>query len=358
MKSGIKTNEKDSNMKILVTGGGGFIGGRIVELAARDGLHVLAGIHSNRGLPRLARIGANVIHCDIMSPESLDQAIAGVDAVVHCAMADGPSIVQGTTNVLDSATRHQVQKVVLISTIDVYGEQEGDLDEDSPIQKSGYWYNEAKIEAEQIAQKYSNEFDLTILRPAIVYGPFCKPWVMRYFERLQHGRLDLLSTEKNGFCNAVYVDDVAGAVLAALSNPAHRGGTYNVVGPDALTWNEYFLSFAKLIGNQELQRSGHATVSRSEPIPIRWLRAFAKWMMKRFPSLVKYCYTQVPPLKRLMKRAEATLKLNPDARELVLYARKARYRSNSIENEIGFSPVISLADGLARTGNYLDVYFR
>lgn len=346
-------------MKIFVTGGSGFIGARIVELALQGGHAPLAGVHSSRGIPRLARLGVDTRSCDIMDPSLLAVAFADVDAVVHCAMADGPSVIEGTRNVLNTCKKLKISRVVFISTVDVYGDQEGEIDEATLPEKNGYWYNEAKVEAEKVCDEFGDGMNITILRPAIVYGPFCKPWTHRYYERFQAGTLNLVEEDKNGYCNAVYVDDVAGAALAAATKDDHAGGIYNVVGPDRLSWNEYFSIYKALLestdGNQAVQGQ---RLKRKENIFLKTLRGFAKWMMAHFPKTVKYCYTQIPPLKSLMKKAERAIKSNPDSRELTLYARKARYSSVRIKAELDFAPKVGIEEGMRRVGNYLDIYFK
>ena len=347
-----------TDKKIFVTGAGGFIGARVVEMGKKLGLDLIAGIRSNKGIPRLARMSVDLRKCDLLDIESLKKAFEGCPIVVHCAMSDGPSIIKGTRNVLQAAKECGVERVMFISTVDVYGHQEGDIDESTRPQKSGYWYNEAKIEAEKICEDFKeSSMDITILRPAIVYGPFCKPWTLRYYDRLRYGRLGLLNDTFNGYCNAVYVDDVVRAVFAATEQPRGETGVYNVVGPELVNWNDYFRAFHQAVtGKIPAEAQGATEVRKENPI-IGVIRSFAKYMMKRFPKLVTHCYSKIPVAKKMMKRTEIMLKCNPEASELALYQRKARYQSKALQCGLGFKPQVTLDEGMKRTSDYLKTYF-
>jgi len=79
---------------ILVTGAAGFIGGRMVErLRAEPDVRILAGVRSWKGCARVARLGVEMVRCDVIDASGVAQAMQGVDTVIHCAMSDGPSIV-------------------------------------------------------------------------------------------------------------------------------------------------------------------------------------------------------------------------------------------------------------------------
>lgn len=344
--------------KLFVTGAGGFIGARVVEMALEQEFNPIAGIRSNWGLPRLARLAVELRKCDLLVPETLVAAFEGCETVVHCAMSDGPSIVEGTENVLRAAQTCGVARVVFLSTTDVYGMQEGDIDESVGMQRSGVWYNETKIEAEKICSQYLQRgMDITILRPGIVYGPFGNYWTLRYYERFRFGQLKRLNQDSDGYCNAVYVDDLVRAIFSAAKQPKGSTGIYNVVGPEPLHWNDFFRCFHESLSGNPLPES-----TRVEKLPkdhplLKLPRNVAKYLMGRCPGLITYCRTKFSPTKKLMKRAEALLKYNPDADELSLYRRRARYLAGALRNELECPPKIGLAEGMKKTANYLMVYF-
>src|SRR5829696_7481935 len=109
---------------ILVTGAGGFIGARAVEVLheARIG-QVKAGLRRWSSGARVGRLPVELVQCDIRDAEQVRQALRGVTDVVHCAVSgtDRDTIVEGTRVLLQGALDAGVRKVVHLSTIDVYG---------------------------------------------------------------------------------------------------------------------------------------------------------------------------------------------------------------------------------------------
>jgi nucleoside-diphosphate-sugar epimerase len=343
--------------KLFVTGAGGFIGARVVEMALQQGYQPIAGIRGNRGIPRLARLGVEIRKCDVLALETLVAAFEGCGTVVHCAMSDGPSIVEGTDNVLQAAQTCGVARVVFISSVAVYGSQEGNIDESVPLQSIG-WYGEAKIKAEEICSRYLQRgMDITTLRPGIVYGPFCKLWTLRYYDRFRYGQLNLLSHDSDGYCNAVYVDDVVRAIFAAANQPKGASGIYNVVGPESPHWNDFFRCFQESLSGKPLAEPTGVSKLPKDHLLLKLLRSTAKYLMEKCPDLITYCRTKFSPAKKLMKRTEGLLKYNLDSHELSLYRLRGRYQVGAMRNKLGCPPTIGLEEGMKRTANYLKVYF-
>ena len=84
---------------ILITGAGGFVGGTLVEALHFGGEYrIYAGIARWSSAPRIARLPVKLIQCDVLKPEEVAQACAGVDYVIHCAVGD---------DVVDNCRRHQ-----------------------------------------------------------------------------------------------------------------------------------------------------------------------------------------------------------------------------------------------------------
>ena len=95
-----------SERSVLVTGAGGFIGGRVVEaLHLTGGTRVRAGVRRWASAARIGRFPVELAHCDVMESDSLANALTGVSAVVHCAVGDREVTVEGTRNLLEAARR-------------------------------------------------------------------------------------------------------------------------------------------------------------------------------------------------------------------------------------------------------------
>jgi len=171
--------------KILVTGAGGFIGGRVVETLHLHGREVRGAVRSWSSAARIGRFPVELVRCDVCRMDQVTQALDGCDAVVHCAVGNEAVTVEGTRNVLEAAQNTGVRRVVCLSTVDVYGEATGEVDETVPISAAGTGYATMKAAAERICEGFARKgVGVVVLRPTIVYGPFSKLWTVRFAERL------------------------------------------------------------------------------------------------------------------------------------------------------------------------------
>jgi nucleoside-diphosphate-sugar epimerase len=203
--------------------------------------------------------------CDVLDKNQVERAIEGVDVVVHCAVGPGDVTVKGTENMLAASHRHGVRKFVHLSTIDVYGTVEGDVDETAPYQYTGSAYGDSKIEAEKLCWRYLERgVPTVILRPTIVYGPYCKLWVLKYAERLLSGKWGVFKGIGDGVCNLVYIRDLIDAIFLSVDSESAVGQAFNINGLERVTWNEYFGKLNLALGQPPLGeiKAGKAQLRR------------------------------------------------------------------------------------------------
>src|SRR3954470_24201777 len=148
-------DQRMTDTRILVTGAGGFIGGRIVEV-----LHELkpgsvrAGVRRWSSAARIGRLPVEIVQCEIGSAESVRSAMQGVTAVVHCARGDAATNIEGTRIVLEEALRAGVRRIVHLSSVAVFGRQEGSLSEASPATPGADAYGSSKVKTEELCAEY------------------------------------------------------------------------------------------------------------------------------------------------------------------------------------------------------------
>ena len=235
-------------MKVLVTGGGGFLGRRIVELLLERG-HAVRFLARGR-YPEVEALGAEGVQADLQEPAAVRAACAGMDAVVHAASLAGfwgPIAtyrginVDGTQNVIDACLAAGVRQLVYTSTPSVIGyahEVEG-LGEAPYPQRWESPYGATKAEAEQRvlaangASGPHGALATVALRPHLIIGPRDNHLLPTVVARARQGRLMIVGDGKNRV-DLTYVDNAAYAHLDALGA---------LTGPDApCAGKAYFIS--------------------------------------------------------------------------------------------------------------------
>ncbi|TFZ00180.1 NAD-dependent epimerase/dehydratase family protein [Ramlibacter humi] len=237
-------------MKVMVLGGSGYIGTRLVAMLREAGHQVVAA--SSRAQP-----GEGRLRLDTRDGPALALALNGCDAVVNAVAGDAGSIATGARLLAAAAGAAGVPRLVHLSTMSVYGAVEGRVDEATGPGPVLGWYDRAKREAEQHLVTYLAGGGMAVvLRPGCVWGPDCELWVGRIGRWLRAGRLGDLGAAGDGWSNLVHVNDVCVAAMRSLEVPLARGEcrAFNLAAPDSPRWNEYFTDLALEIGATPVRR--------------------------------------------------------------------------------------------------------
>ncbi|HLY94225.1 MAG TPA: NAD-dependent epimerase/dehydratase family protein [Gaiellaceae bacterium] len=235
-------------MKLLVTGGSGFIGSHVVDKAIAAGHEAL--VFDTRESP----YGAETILGDVTNFDEVAAAANGCDAILHlAAMADVNEVAkapvvteavnaQGTLAVLEAARVAKVGRVVYASTIWVYGEHvDGIATEDSPLGIPRHFYTATKLAGEMYCHSYGELYGVehTILRFGIPYGPRAREAAVlpAFVIKAHAGEPLTISGTGEQSRRFVYVEDLADGVVAALA-PQAANRIYNLVGDESVTIRE------------------------------------------------------------------------------------------------------------------------
>ena len=302
---------------------------------------------------RLGRFPLEIVACDVLDPTQIERAVSGVDVVIHCVSGSSEAIVDGTRNLLSAATRNDVKRFVHVSSAEVYGNADGVVDERTPTGSRGNEYADAKLAAEDECRAHSARgLALTVVRPSIVYGPFGETWSVRIAENLRSGNWRWFAEGADGRCNLIYVTDLVEAVLTAARSDRAIGEAYNLVGPDEVSWNEYFSRFNRSLGLPELRVSNPAG-TRIRSAAIHPVRNLARAVASKFDRPLRELARRVRPAKQAMLAVERVLKATPQAGDLELYRRNAVYSAEKAKRELGFRPRVDLDTGLELTVGWL-----
>jgi nucleoside-diphosphate-sugar epimerase len=220
--------------RVLVTGAGGQLGGRLVQYLGEKGFAVRA--LSRRPL-HLENDSVETVLGDLSHPDTLDAAMRGIEVVFHCAAhlgggSDTPDKeifavnVGGTRALMERALDAGTRRFVFVSSVAVYGE--GDLldvtEDQQPNPCSAY--GRSKVEAERMLHR-SSGIEWVILRPCAIYGPEEKRFLPGIVHMMRERCIPLV---RNGetFFDLVHVDDVCRALFRAATLPSTLRRTYNV----------------------------------------------------------------------------------------------------------------------------------
>lgn len=240
-------------MRVAVTGGCGFIGSHVVDKLVGAGHDVLV-IDKAR---QWSNPAAEYLIADLFDVEALDSALDGADAVFHLAgaadvnhVASDPLRairlnVDGTGCVLDRARRRGCRRVVLASTVWVYGATAGtgERTEDAlvDLRQAGHLYVSTKLAAELITHSYREMYgqEFTILRYGVPYGPRMRDALViaKFVRAAQLDQPIVIAGTGDQHRNFVYVEDLARAHVLALA-PAAANQTLALEGDTPATITE------------------------------------------------------------------------------------------------------------------------
>ena len=223
-------------MRVAITGGCGFVGSHVVD-------HLVAAGHDVMVIDKhkeWVNASAEYLVSDVFDDRALESALDGRDMVFH--LAGGADVnevtarpvdavrlnVEGTAHVLDAARRHGCRRVILASTVWVYGATAGygERTEDSPVELrlTGHLYVATKLSAEMLMHSYLEMYgqEFTILRYGIPYGPRMRDAlvVARFVRAARKGEPITIAGTGEQQRNFVYVEDLADAHVLTLGDGA------------------------------------------------------------------------------------------------------------------------------------------
>jgi nucleoside-diphosphate-sugar epimerase len=254
-------------MRVFVTGGTGFIGGRVVRRLRDRGDEVVALVRSLEKGEELAALGCELVEGDLSANDAIRGACEGCDAVIHGAAIYKVGIpksqreemhdanVRGTERVLDAAFQAGVDRIVYVSTVNVFGNTGGDVVDETYEREPGDWlsaYDESKYLAHEAAEeRIAKGAPIVIVQPGGVYGPGDHSEVGNLIDQTRTGKLPALPFPQMGL-NLVHVDDVAEGVLLALDKG--KVGESYVLGGQVATMKDLVETTARIADRKPPKR--------------------------------------------------------------------------------------------------------
>ena len=323
-------------MKILVTGGGGFLGGAILKQLAQAYPDAERHTLQRSNHPELAAQGV-VQHLGALSDEAVvDKAVAGAEMVFHVAAKAGvwgsyesyhaPNVT-GTENVLKACQKHGVKKLVYTSTPSVVhsGSSIEGADESIPYAThfSTHYPKTKAIAEKMVLAANSNTLSTVALRPHLIWGPGDNHLVPRIIDRARRGRLRIVGDGKN-LVDGVYIDNAARAHLNAADklspNAACAGKAYFITQGEPIE--------TKTLINGIVQAGGLPPVEKT----ISFKAAYRVGAVLEFVFRL-FGIKKEPPMTRFVAEQLSTAHW---------------YRIDAAKADLGYTPKISTSEGLQR----------
>lgn len=322
-------------MKIVITGGTGFIGSRLAIKSLEQGhsVELLGQVNNAAELENQEMLkdrGINVTLGSVTEREKLFGLVQGCDIVFHLAAAQHEANVpdqhfwdvnvEGTRNVLEVSVEAKIKRFVHGSTIGVYGSaMEGEIDEDSPLNPDNI-YGVTKREGERLALSFADKIPISIVRISETYGPGDRR-LLKLFKAIKKNVFFMIGKGDNKH-QLIYVDDlIEGMYLAATAEQA-VGEIFVLAGKEVLSTQEMVDSIAKELGTS-IRRS-HA--------PLGPFLITATIMEKTLRPLGIQ-----PPLHR---------------RRLDFFRKSFFFSQDKALKILGFQPKTGFAEGVAETARW------
>jgi nucleoside-diphosphate-sugar epimerase len=316
--------------RAFVTGGSGFVGGRLIERLRADGMTVRALARSPAAAERVGALGAEPVRGELADVDAMRAGAEGCEVAFHAAATLGDwgtreeferGNVQGTANVLAACAVAGVRRFVHVGTEAALmaGAPLLDVDEAAPLRPdSPVLYSSTKARAEQAVLSANREgFETVVVRPRFVWGRGDTSLLPRIVEMVRAGRFAWVGGGRHRTSTTHVDNTVEGLVLGARNGRA--GSAYFVTDGEPVVFREFL--------EKLLQTQGVSAPSRSVPAPIAAVLASAgEALWRRLPLPGE------PPMTRFaywVSAQECTIRID-----------KARA-------ELGYEPVRTVQDGLA-----------
>jgi len=321
-------------MKVLVTGGTGFLGSAIVRMLIGKGHTAVS--FSRGNYSHLCATGMDIQQGDLKDIKALCQAASGCDAVIHTAAKAGVwgpaedyerTNVQGTQNVIQVCRELQIRRLVYTSSPSVVftGGDEDGIDESAPYaQRFLADYPRTKALAEQAVLAANDpELATVVLRPHLIWGPGDPHLVPRVLSRARAGKLALIGNGSN-LVDSTYVENAALAHLLALEKLAPEaacaGKTYFISNGEPLAM--------KTLLNHILAAADLPPITRHIPPKLAYVTG----------SVLEMVYSRLwPQYEPIMTRFVA--------RQL---ATSHWFQLDLARQDLGYQPLIGLNEGFQR----------
>ncbi len=318
-------------MRILVTGGTGFLGKHLAAALLERGHKVSLLGRNFAPVEALTAQGAIPVKADLRDGDAVCSACAGMEIVYHAGALSAPwgkrtdffaINVSGTEAVVAGCQTHGVRRLIYVSSPSTVfdGDHQYEATEDAPYPRrfTSIYSLTKKLGEDRVNTASDAGLQTVIVRPKAIFGPGDSALLPRLIAAARQQRLPQIGNGRN-LVDLTYVENVVHALLLAAEAPAAVGKTYTITNDEhVLLWE---------VIREVLQRLGLRNQLRAIPLSVA---LGAASLMEARASLTG----KEPLLTRY---------------SVLILARTQTYDISAARRELGYTPQVSLADGISRT---------
>jgi NADH dehydrogenase len=250
-------------VKVLVTGGTGFVGSRIVHALRAEGRDLRALVRRPESGAHLASLGVELATGDVTDAASVTAAADGCTHAVHLvAILNGKPhdfervMTRGTQNMLVAAKSAGIERFVLMSALGT-----------TVTTKDVVPYFGAKFTMEQ--DTIMSGLEYTIFRPSFVFGRGGA--LSTFMQQVRYSPVVIVIGSGRQRIQPIWIDDVAEHFARALDTPAAANKTFEIGGPDIVTWDELYRTIARVLRKRRTLVHVPASLARTGASLTQWV---------------------------------------------------------------------------------------
>ena len=214
-------------VKILITGATGFVGRNVIDRLSKEDRECIALVRNREKAEEIWRKNVELRIADLRDREKVYSALKGIDVVIHIAgliktnenSEFYTSNVTGTENLARASQLCGVKKIIYVSSLSV----------ENPVSH----YGRSKLLAEKKLLQHKDGLQISIIRPAVIYGPYDREMYF-YFKMAKRGTVPILRRER--YISLVYVKDVAKAISLLIDRNSPEPEIFQLSDNHIYTW--------------------------------------------------------------------------------------------------------------------------
>lgn len=363
--------------KIAIIGATGFVGGRLFEILKENQISPTIILRHYKNASMLSRYEYEDLICNLNDENQTNEVISNFDICFNCAhdfTADQENMVNAIENLAIACAKNNVNLIHLSSVAVHEPLKDSTIDEKSDIclKSNFYGYTKYLIEKKLLDIKKSMKFNLVILRPTNIYGPFSGAWTIGPCDKLINGKVALTNQSKNSINNLIYVDDVCNYMIKSSFVEIDKNiePIFLINGPDNnISWSEFYKNYSSILSVNKPIYIDEAQIVKNNKNFLKFLingiknvsmlqdnfiTAYLISLLKKLPNSMK---SKLKIYQKNLSSKLGEIIFYPNNKEILDYKNQSYVSSQKAELHLDYKSIYSYENGLKETSSFIDWYY-